>query len=251
MLKHLVFDLHGVLADSRKIVEFYDEEFIRILGKVGIDADRSVKIHREFLDWWLTEARNIYKASSEQVLEEMFELNGRYEQKLLSLISKHTGKDSHEYYQDIESRTFEFNASSRGNASYPEVKAVLDHLQQTRPKLALHVASNAHSSHVRGTLTGASLNGYFQQILGYDRIGFQKSHPKYWSGLLQLIGGTSIDTVFVGDSAVEAQGCTQLGMTCIIVDRGNVFDASSLGQKSLVIENLHQILDLLPPLESG
>jgi hypothetical protein len=40
-------------------------------------------------------------------------------------------------------------------------------------------------------------------------------------------------------------------MTCIIVDRDNTFDASSLGQKSLVIENLHQILDLLPPLESG
>lgn len=251
MLKHLVFDLHGVLADSRKIVEFYDEEFIRILGRAGIDADRSVKIHRDFLDWWLTEARNIYKASSEHVIEEMFELNGRYEQKMLSLISKHTEEDPHEYYQDIESRAFEFNASSRGNASYPEVKSVLDHIHHSRPNLSLHVASNAHSSHVRGTLTGASLIPYFRQILGYDRIGFQKSHPKYWSRLLQLIGGTSVDTVFIGDSAVEVQGCTQLGMTCIVVDRYNVFDASSLGHKHFLIENLHQILELLPHLESG
>ncbi|MHA2368289.1 MAG: hypothetical protein ACXADX_05650 [Candidatus Hodarchaeales archaeon] len=100
---------------------------------------------------------------------------------------------------------------------------------------------DAHSSHVRGTLTGAFLTRYFKQILGYDRIGFQKRHPKYWPKLLQLIGGTSVDTVFVGDSAVEVQGCTQLG----------VFDTSSLGHKHFLIENLHQILDLLPPLESG
>jgi HAD superfamily hydrolase (TIGR01509 family) len=250
VLKHLVFDLHGVLADSQKIVEFYDEEFIRILGKAGIDADRSVKIHREFLDWWLTEARNIYKTSSENFIEEMFQLNGRYELKMLSVISKHTGENPREYYQDVESRSFEFNASSRGNASFPEVKSVLDQLHQSRPNLSLHVASNAHTSHVRGTLTGASLHAYFKQILGYDRIGFKKRHPKYWSRLLQLINGTSDDTVFVGDSAVEAQGCAQLGMTCIIVDRHNVFDASSLSHKSLVIENLHQILELLPHFES-
>ncbi|MHA2272845.1 MAG: HAD family hydrolase [Candidatus Hodarchaeales archaeon] len=110
---------------------------------------------------------------------------------------------------------------------------------------------DAHSSHVRGTLTGAFLTRYFKQILGYDRIGFQKRHPKYWPKLLQLIGGTSVDTVFVGDSAVEVQGCTQLGMPCIVVDRYDVFDTSSLGHKHFLIENLHQILDLLPPLESG
>ncbi|MFW9915841.1 MAG: HAD family hydrolase [Candidatus Thorarchaeota archaeon] len=245
----MVFDLHGVLADSQKLLEFYDEEFIRILGKADIEAARAVKIHREFLDWWIAEARKIYKDSSEQVIAEMFELNGRYEQKMLAVISQHTGEDPQEYYQDIESRTFEFNAASRGNASYPEVKPALDELQQSWPKLALHVASNAHTSHVRGTLTGASLTGYFKQILGYDRIGFQKRHPKYWSRLLQLISGTSDETIFVGDSAVEVQGCAQLGMPCIIVDRHNIFDASSLGHKHFLIENLHQILELLPRLE--
>lgn len=231
------------------MIKFYDAEMVRILAKVGIDADRAVEIHRKLLKIWLRDAQKIYKRRSEHVLEEMLHLDSRYEEAILSIISRETGKDPNKYHQDIESRTFEFNASSRGNASFSEVRSALEHIRKSHPTISLHVASNAHTSHVRGTITGASLNAYFRQILGYDRIGFQKTNPKYWPRLLQLIGSTSVDTVFVGDSAVEVQGCAQLGMVCIIVDRNGTFDPSILGEDSLIIKNLCQLPEALTNLQ--
>lgn len=221
----------------------------RILAKAGIDADRAVEIHRELLNLWLRDARKISESRSEHVLEEMLQIDSHYERAILSIISRETGKDPSKYHQDIETRTFEFKASSRGNASFSEVRSTLEKIRISHPTITLHVASNAHTSHVRGTLTGASLNGYFGKILGYDLVGFQKTNPKYWQRLLQLINGSVAETIFVGDSKAELRSCNQLGMACIIVDRNGTFDPSILGEDSLIIKNLCQLPEALTNLQ--
>jgi FMN phosphatase YigB (HAD superfamily) len=240
ILKHLIFDLHGVLADGRKLVKFYDAEFVRVLGKVGIDSERAIKYHRQLLGWWQGEALEIYQNGSEHVLEEMLDLDDRYERFMLSIIAKHAKEPLSNYYADIKSRRFEFRASSRGNASFPEVKSALENIRYSHPNLLLHVASNAHSSHVCGTLVGAHLTTFFSHILGYDRIGFHKTNPKYWSRLLQVINSVSTETVFVGDSQVEIEGCKQAGITFIIVERDGRPDPSINGHY-LAIKNLTQL----------
>ncbi|MFX0113595.1 MAG: HAD family hydrolase [Candidatus Hodarchaeota archaeon] len=248
-LKHLIFDLHGVLADGRKLVKFYDAEFVRVLGRVGIDSERAIKYHRQLLDWWQKQALEIYKSRSERVLEEMSNLDDRYEQAMLSIIAKHTEKPLNEYYLDIESRGFEFRASSQGNGSFPDVKPALENIRHSYPNLLLHVASNAHSSHVRGTLVGAHLTTYFSCILGYDHIGFHKTNSQYWSRLLQAINGNSAETVFVGNSQEEIEGCKKVGITCIIIERDEVPDHSISGNY-LTIKNLSEVLPVLNNLES-
>ncbi len=219
MIKHLIFDLHDVLVDPEIILSLYETEYVRIFTKLGINQNEAKNYHKEALRWWMSEVKSIYNRKTEQTLEEMQELDQKYEEKIITNLTKHLVDIPQELRNEIESRNYEFRVGSSGDASFPETRKVLMSIQKEFPDIDLIVASNAHTSHVKGSLVGANIASFFNKKIGYDKIGYMKSHWKYWTKLLDFIDGSARDSIFIGDSQIEAEYCLALGIQCILIDR--------------------------------
>ena len=122
---------------------------------------------------------------------------------------------------------------------YPEVKSVLDALQERG--LRLGIVSN-WSWNLRDRVAQAGLDGYFELIWASAYAGRHKPHPEIFHQALNKMGISPQDALYVGDSHWhDIVGARGAGLSAVLVDREGTADDPDCP----VIRDLRGLLELL------
>ncbi|MFX1507503.1 MAG: HAD family hydrolase [Promethearchaeota archaeon] len=225
---NLVFDLHGVLADVNAINRNYGNYLEKILVPVGIKRENVSKIHEFAFKNWITEINHLFreydnwegrKRKSEDFMEEYKQIDAKWERYILENVpSVHRNSIK----PLLKTSLVEYEALANGlfPILFPEVNSVLTELVKIN-QLRMHIASSASSRHVQGAVMCHNLNGFFQELIGYDTVKAPKKSKSgdYFRKMLQIIDTIPERVIFVGDSVEEAILATKLGMKFVFIWR--------------------------------
>ena len=101
---------------------------------------------------------------------------------------------------------------------YPATPSVVRRLKQRGVRMG--IVSSAYRFRVEMTLRKADLMDCFEAILGYEDMSIHKPDP---TGLLEVVrrlGSVPPDTLYVGDSVVDAEAAQRAGMPFVAVLTG-------------------------------
>lgn len=254
---HLVFDLHGVLADVHAVNQNYQNYFEKVLVPVGIQQHKVFEIHEIAFRNWITEISRLFKkfdklekTDSEVFIRNYKRIDNKWEEFILNYVGfehKRTVKSL------LSTPRVEYEALAYGAYPilFPEVSSVLEELFKLNPHLHMHIASSASSRHVKGAITLHNLNKFFQKLIGYDTAQAPKKACSgiYFKRMLQIIGTKPNQVIFVGDSLEEATLAIKSGMMSVMVRRNKsspLTKPSSLNFK--VIPNLSDLIPIIRAL---
>lgn len=111
------------------------------------------------------------------------------------------------------------------------------------------VASNKPARFGRPILERLGLAAHFDAILGPDLVAHPKPHREMVDRLLQILGVSAAEVVYVGDMGVDAETCRNAGIPCWLIATGSCSPeelAAAGGDRCL--DQFEELLTLLPPL---
>ncbi|MGD2114685.1 MAG: HAD-IA family hydrolase [Acidobacteriota bacterium] len=193
----IVFDLDGTLIDSRRDLAGAVNALRRELGLAELSVDRIVTM----------------VGRGARVLV----------QQALEADSEGLHVPLHEGFDEIVDRAFERFLALYLERCLEETRpydGVPEMLHALAARFPLALLTNKPERHTRRILAGLGLAGFFRDVLGGDTLGTRKPDPE---GLRLLAGrlGTPPDrTLFVGDSAVDAETARAAGTPYALVPWG-------------------------------
>jgi len=207
---YLIFDLHGVLTSKVEMGKQYDEfvaKFLEAQFDMEITKTReAIKLaNNEWLSFW-AKAKNL---SQEDFTKEYEEANATWAKMILQ------GKKVHDYRQFAE--FLEYHVPASLCCIFPEVKAVLQELNQKGIRLIL--ASSANTRHSTGVLVGCKILYLFEKIVGMENTKALKSNIAYYEKILEIIDQPAEKCVFIGNSITEIELPKKLGMKTVHIMR--------------------------------
>ncbi len=216
VLKHVIFDMDGVLFDSERM---YEEGLILHAPKYGF-----APTHEEFL----TTVGTSEKASRATFLK----LFGEFDYDALRV--------------DIRSHIVTQMQAGR----IPLKKGVhnlLSYLKQQGVGIAL--ATSTRRSTVEVMLQTAQLTDYFDYTVCGDEVQNPKPDPEIFLNAMSQLGGTVHDTLVVEDSYNGVRAANAAGIPVVVVPDLLPHDPSL--PSYAVKEDLDEVLTLFAPLIEG
>ncbi|MFZ7137169.1 MAG: HAD family hydrolase [archaeon] len=188
MVKAVIFDWDGTLADTRKAVV---QSFQTVLTKAGCT------VTKEFIE------RLMGVGTKKTILEAYKQCNIRINVETLDNLSKEKVKIQAELTHLVQ--------------VFDGVTELLDALQ-TKTKLA--VATMSGRQVIDKTLTEKNLEGYFETIISADDISNPKPNPEIFLKTAKTLGVLPKDCVVVEDSIFGVKAAKDAKMKCIAVSSG-------------------------------
>lgn len=211
MIKLVVFDFDGTLADTHELILKTNQEAMRVMNypiaseeaitsTIGVPLEAGIQmlvpdITPEQIPAWVKTYREVFDSLKGQYIPQLF----------------------------------------------PHVKETLIHLYETGHVLT--VASSRHSSSLNAFLEEMGLAPYFSCILGADNVTRAKPNPDPVLITLEKLGYAASETVVVGDMPVDIQMGLSAGAKAVGVTYGNA------DKKALEAAGAHAVIDDFTALE--
>ena len=188
MIKAVIFDWDGTLADTRKAVV---QSFQSVLTKAGC------KVSKEFIE------RLMGVGTKKTILEAFRQCNKRINAETLDNLTKEKVRIQAELTNLIQ--------------VFDGVTELLDNLQ-TKTKLAVATMSGRQVIDI--TLAEKKLEEYFETVISADDINNPKPNPEIFLKTAKRLGVLPKDCVVVEDSIFGVKAAKDAKMKCIAVSSG-------------------------------
>ncbi len=192
----IIFDLDGTLVDTAPEIVAATNDFLAHYGWSSLDADVVTG------------------------------LIGRGAPVLLSgAIARSRGGDVDEIaaspdfpgFVSVFGHYYEKRSGTIGSL-FPGVRETLDRLASDGRRLA--VVSNKDYRHSLKVLDAHGLCGYFDPVIGGDTLQTRKPDPAGVRACLEAHSATTAETLFIGDSSVDAETARNAGVACWLLPYG-------------------------------
>ena len=131
-----------------------------------------------------------------------------------------------------------------GTKLMPGVAETIPVLRRRGVKLG--VCSNKRVEFTKQLVRALGLGDYFDVILGPDDVGVPKPDPAMLLEAARRLGGSSRDTIYVGDMAVDVEAGKAAGMeTWLILGGAAGHEDPTASGPDRVLESFAQLKDLL------
>ena len=188
MIKAVIFDWDGTLADTRKAVV---QSFQTVLTKAGC------KVTKEFLE------RLMGVGTKKTIIEAFRQCNMKINVETLDNLSKEKVRIQAELTDLVQ--------------VFEGVTELLDVLE-TKTKLA--VATMSGRQVINKTLAEKNLESYFETVISADDINNPKPNPEIFLKTAKTLGVRPKDCVVVEDSIFGVKAAKDANMKCIAVSSG-------------------------------
>lgn len=188
MIKAIIFDWDGTLAETRKAVV---QSFQSVLTKAGC------KVSKEFIE------RLMGVGTKKTILEAFRQCNMRINVETLDNLTKEKVRIQAELTDLVQ--------------VFEGVTELLDALQ-TKTKLA--VATMSGRQVIDKTLAEKNLEAYFETVISADDINSPKPNPEIFLKTAKTLGVHPKDCVVVEDSIFGVKAAKDAKMKCIAVSSG-------------------------------
>ena len=187
-VKAVIFDCDGVMFDSREANEAYYNHILAHFGKPPIDSKASDYVHMHTAD---------------ESVAHLFRDDSRLEEAL-------TFRSQITYMPFIRMMRME-----------PYLTAFLDYL---RPTYKTAISTNRSDTMNHGLLEH-SLEGYFDLVVSSLDVKQPKPHPESLLKILRHFGLAPHESIYIGDSEIDALAARQAGIPLIAYKNGNLSSA--------------------------
>ncbi len=188
MIKAVIFDWDGTLADTRKAVV---QSFQTVLTKAGC------KVTKEFLE------RLMGVGTKKTIIEAFRQCNMKINVETLDNLSKEKVRIQAELTDLVQ--------------VFEGVTELLDALE-TKTKLAMATMSGRQV--INKALAEKNLESYFETVISADDINNPKPNPEIFLKTAKTLGVRPKDCVVVEDSIFGVKAATDAKMKCIAVSSG-------------------------------
>lgn len=212
MIKLIIFDLDGTLADSAADIAVALNYSLAPFGLEKISVERTVGLIGEGTTRLIEKVTGGRKEIMEEVLKRFLE----YYSEHLCVFTK----------------------------AYPGVRAVLLKLSGYRKA----VISNKREQLSKRLLERLGLLSYFDLVLGSDSVEERKPSPKPVFRALDFFSARAGEAVIVGDSAYDIEAAKAAGVKSIAVTYG-YGDGLSLDKADLKIGSIEELLPAIGRLD--
>lgn len=220
MLKLLIFDLDGTLADtSRDIADAINYALTPYGGK-----SYNVEETKAMVGSGIT---NLFEA-------------------LLNALLKDKDRETVTRARDeAVDRFLEFYSEHLidNTRAYPHVKETLDQLSAYRKV----VVSNKRELYSKRVLEGLGLLDYFEKVLGSDSVPERKPSPVPMLMLLKEFDVSKDEALVIGDSNYDIESATAAGIRVVAVTYG-FRTRDFLTTADIIIDSFDKLLNVLPEL---
>lgn len=223
MIKAVLFDLGGTLVKTIEIPEIYR----RILEKEGVD----VSVNQ------IKQAHDANKEIASTYIVSQLEIGNQYWYDWNKIVietlgfeerSEYLGKMISDYWWDYADLEL-----------YPDAWFTIQELRANN--IIVGVITNGFKYDYQVILEKLSLTNVFDIIVGPDSCGYGKPYKEIFLYTLDVLGLEPSDVIFVGnDYLLDYIGAENVGMTPLLVDRGQEIDADIS-----IISSLNQILNYI------
>ena len=222
-MRTLILDLHGVLVDSKKVKENYEIFLKKLYSDFNINEKKAIEYHKNGLTFFLNSI-NVIKSKNlidEKFLEEMQVIDNEWDDLMRKPVLNWKNKSK---LLEIESRQIELKSGMIRNVFYPDAINFLKYwLKKMQSHFKIVIASNSHSSHIKGVISGFDENLVSKvKIYGWDKTKCLKSHPNYFLRLKEIINSDlkkNLPLIMIGNSNDEIIGSSNEKMLPILINR--------------------------------
>jgi HAD superfamily hydrolase (TIGR01509 family) len=119
-----------------------------------------------------------------------------------------------------------FECPLRACAPFPGAREAVEELARQGYRLCL--ASNAHSLHCEGVLTGCGLRQHFVCAFGPDLVNCPTKSPKFYRRICEYVGVRPEQAILVDDNAVPLAMARSIGMSTVFVKHEQTREAPGI-----------------------
>ncbi|WNZ28529.1 MAG: HAD family phosphatase [Candidatus Bathyarchaeota archaeon] len=188
MVKAVIFDWDGTLADTRKAVV---QSFQTVLTKTGC------KVSNEFIE------RLMGVGTKKTIIEAFKKCNMRINVETLDNLSKEKVK--------IQAELADFVQVFDG---------AIELLDDLASKTKLAVATMSGRKVIDKVLAEKKIDSYFEAVISADDVNNPKPNPEIFLKTAKILGVLPIDCVVVEDSIFGVKAAKNANMKCIAVSSG-------------------------------
>jgi len=204
MIKAVIFDMDGTIADSEKIAERVTKEFFAKRGIVMTrDEEKSV-----------------------------FGLNWK------DLVKTILKSRNLEYTQSLKNTLKERYVRTMSREVLP-VEGVYELLEDLKDKFKIGLATNSRTREVNIIFEKLKFESYFQQKLAKDHVKKGKPDPEIYLKSAQLFEVEPSECVVFEDSVIGLTAAKNAGMKCVGII--NTYSREELSRADLVIASFKEI----------
>lgn len=210
-IKHIIYDLDGVLIDGNKAIL---ESFNKVLEVAGID-------------YQLEKIRGMIGVSLEDIL------------RLLLPEHEHTKLP---YYRQVY--IDHFRSSDFSIVLLPDVEETLQDMQTRGIKQS--IATNKATVEAERILEQLGVSKYFDLILGFDSVGTPKPAPDIIQKCMMDLGTSVDETLFIDDSVSGLTAGIKAGVVTVGITTGtHDHDELSAISPHYIIQNPRELISLI------
>jgi len=204
MIKAILLDLDGVIADSEKMRTQYVQKVMRRTFRISI-PDR-------FFD-------NLFGVKDSEIIERIF---ARY--RIIAPIDEiivNKKKDLVPMYKNVR--------------MFPGAEVFLKNASK---KYKLAVCSSSWRAYVHVFLKSHGIERHFKAVLGREDVTKRKPHPEIYLKAAKKLNVKPPECVVIEDSVVGVEAAKRAGMRCIAVL--NSYPLSKLRKADLIVKGLQE-----------
>lgn len=215
MLKLLIFDLDGTLADTSLDIADAVNYAVEPLGKSRYSVEEIKLMVGSGITKLLRSLRSPDSSVSEEIIMKRF----------IDYYSKHLLANT---------------------KAYTHVQETLAKLEDRYNKA---VISNKREGFSREILEGIGILQFFDIVLGSDSVREQKPSPVPLLEVMKRFGAAKDEAVMIGDSSYDIQAAKAAGVKVIAVTYG-FRSMESLKDADYIIDRFDELLNILPALNN-
>jgi len=117
---------------------------------------------------------------------------------------------------------------------YPHVRDFLEQFKKLNIKMG--ICTNKNEAATLAILEELDLLRYFGFVAGGDTYTVHKPHPGHLQGVLDALGTTAKQSVFVGDGPNDVAASVRADMNCIIVTHGSKTELDDMDFPTVITE---------------
>lgn len=130
---------------------------------------------------------------------------------------------------------------------YPGVRDCLDWLRERDVPMA--IITNKPAQFIEPLLEEKGLGGYFCHLVGGDTLPQQKPDPAALFWVMDKLGVTPGEALFIGDSRNDVRAARAAGVPCAALNYGyNHGEPIAIEQPAMVLDDLRELVASLPGL---
>jgi phosphoglycolate phosphatase len=221
MIKVLIFDLDGTLADTSRDITNAVNYAMEPVGQRQFSID---------------EVKSMVGSGISKLLESLIprERTGQNNNSYANILSEVMRRFLHYYENHLVDNT----------RAYPHVKETLLKLREFKKA----VVSNKREEYSKRVLEELGILGHFDLILGSDSVSEKKPSPVPVLEILKRFGAANKEAVVIGDSNFDIQAGKAAGVKTIAVTYG-FRSREFLKEADFLIDSFDEILSVLPKIE--